>query len=124
MNEAKGLKALVWVARIWSVSGIAFVLLFVFGDVFNGHGASPTKSEWIGLALWPIGVTIGLVIAWFRTGTGGIIAIVSLMAFYVWNFLERGKLPGGPYFVLVAAPGFLFILSALLSRPHQRMRPA
>lgn len=124
MNETIGSKALAWVARIWSVSGIAFVLLFVFGDVFNGHGAGPTKSEWIGLALWPTGVTIGLVIAWFRKGTGGIIAIVSLISFYIWHFLERGKLPGGPYFALVAAPGFLFILSALLSRPRQRMRPA
>jgi hypothetical protein len=117
-------KVLNWIARIWNLAGIAFVLLFLFGEVLSGHGVRPTAAEWMGLALWPGGVGIGLAIAWFRKRLGGAVAIGSLIAFYLWNLLERGRFPGGPYFLLVAAPGVLFLLSSLLSRRRQQMRPA
>jgi len=123
MSETPAAKALTWFARVWSIASIVFVLFFFFGESL-GPGTKPTAAEWIGLALWPGGVAVGLVVAWFRKGLGGAIAIVSLIAFYVWNLLERGRFPGGPYFLLVAAPGILFLLSSLLSRPSQQMRPA
>jgi hypothetical protein len=123
MSETAGSRALTWVARIWSLASIVFVLVFVFGELLSGHGAMPTTTEWFVLALWPGGVALGLVVAWFRKGLGGVIAIGSLTAFYVWNLLERGRLPRGPYFLLVAAPGVLFLLSSFLSRPRQQMRP-
>ena len=123
MRETPESRALAWVARIWSLASIAFVLFFVFGEGLSGHGARPTATEWIGLAFWPGGVVAGLVVAWFRKGLGGSIAMGSLIAFYVWNLLERGTFPGGPYFLLVAAPGILFLLSSLLSRPHRQIRP-
>ena len=124
MSETPESRALTWVARIWSLASIAFILIILFGEGLSGHGARPTTTEWIGLALWPAGVTLGLIVAWFRKGLGGVIAVGSLIAFYVWNLLERGTFPRGPYFVLVAAPGILFLLSSLLSRPRQQMRPA
>lgn len=124
MSETLASKALNWIARIWSLAGIAFVLVFLFGEGFSGHGVRPTAVEWIGLALWPGCVAVGLVVAWFRKGLGGAVAIGSLVAFYVWNLLERGTLPRGPYFLLVAAPGVLFLLLSLLSRPPQETRPA
>lgn len=124
MSETPGSRALSFVARIWSLASIAFVLVFLFGEglTVNGHG--PTLAEWIALAFWPGGVLVGLVIAWFRERLGGAIAVGSLLAFYVCLFVERGAFPGGPYFLLVAAPGFLFLLSSLLSRPSQQMRHA
>ena len=124
MSETHVSKALNWIARIWSLAGVAFVLLFVFGEVFSGHGMRPTAAEWLGLALWPGGVGIGLAIAWFRKGLGGAIAMSSLVGFYLWNLLERGRFPSGPYFLLVAAPGVLFLLLSLISRPPQETRPA
>lgn len=124
MSETPGSRALIGFARIWSLASIAFVLLFLFGDALNGNGARPTAAEWVGLALWPGGVVVGLVLAWFRNGLGGAVAIGSLIAFYVWYLLERGTFPRGPYFFLVAAPGILFLLSSLLSRPTQQMRRA
>jgi hypothetical protein len=124
MNDMLASKVLNWIARICSLAGIAFVLLFLFGEVLSGHGVRPTAAEWIGLALWPGGVGVGLIVAWFRKGLGGVIAIGSLTAFYVWNLLERGRFPRGPYFLLVAAPGVLFLLSSFFSRPRQQMRPA
>jgi len=124
MSETPGAKALSWVARIWSLASIVFVLVFLFGEGLSGHGAEPTAAEWIGLALWPGGVVVGLAVAWFRNGLGGAIATGFLIGFYVWNLLERGSFPRGPYFLLVAAPGILFLLSSLLSRPPQQMRHA
>lgn len=124
MRETQLSKAIVWTARIWSLLSLGFVLLFLFGDVLNGHGTRLTRSEWIGLAFFPAGVCLGLVIAWFRTRLGGAIATVCLIAFYLWSFLERGRFPGGPYFVLVAVPGFLFLLSSFMSWPQQKTRPA
>lgn len=124
MSEASGTRALTWLARIWSLASIVFVLVFVFGEVLNGNGARPTASEWVGLVFWPGGVLVGLAVAWFRKGLGGVVAIGSLIAFYVWHFVERGTFPRGPYFFLVAAPGILFLLSSLLSRPTQQMRHA
>ena len=124
MSNMHAPKVLNWIARIWSLAGIAFVLLFLFGEVLSGHGVRPTATEWIGLAMWPGGVTVGLVVAWSRKRIGGAVAIGSLIAFYFWNLLERGTFPRGPYFLLVAAPGVLFLLSSLLSRPPQEMRPA
>ncbi len=121
MSETPKSKALSWAARIWSVASIVFVLAFILGDVLNGHDNAPTRAEWIGLALWPGGVAVGLVVAWFREGVGGVVAISSLIGFYFWSFLERGRLPGGPYFVLVAAPGVLFLLSSHLSRPRHQL---
>jgi hypothetical protein len=124
MSETRAAKALNWIARLWSLAGVAFVLLFVFGEVFSGQGMRPSATEWLGLALWPGGVGIGLAVAWFRKGLGGAIAVGSLVGFYLWNLLERGRFPGGPYFFLVAAPGVLFLLLSLLSRPSQETRPA
>ena len=124
MRETLASRALIWIARIWSLAAIAFVLVFLFGEGLSGGGVRPTAAEWIGLALWPGGVGIGLAVAWFRKGLGGAIALGSLIGFYVWNLLERGRFPRGPYFFLVAAPGILFLLLSLLSRPPQETRPA
>jgi hypothetical protein len=124
MSELATSKAIIWIARIWSLASIGFVLLFLFGSGLSGHGAKLTPAEWVGLAFFPSGVCLGLVIAWFRPRLGGAIATVCLIAFYLWSLWERGRLPGGPYFVLVAVPGFLFLLSTFVSWPRQKMRPA
>jgi hypothetical protein len=124
MNETRESKVMALIARIWCIASIVFVLAFVVGEALNGNGTTPTPIEWIALALFPGGVVVGLAIAWFRKGLGGGITIASLIGFYLWLFLERGRFPGGPYFALVAAPGFLFVLSSLLSRPRRLMRSA
>ena len=112
--------ALRWAARTGSVLSLLFLLLIVSGELFGGgQAARPTSREWLGLAFFPIGVGLGLALAWFRERLGGAVAIASLIAFYVWNLIESGgRLPGGPFFILVAAPAFLFLAAALCSRPR------
>jgi hypothetical protein len=109
-----------WVARVWSLLSILFVLVFAVGEgIGGGHGPRPTAQEWVGLALWPIGVGLGLVLAWYREMLGGAAAVACLAAFCGWNLFLSGHFPRGPFFALVAAPGVLFLLAALLSRRRQ-----
>ena len=111
--------ALRWVARVWSILSIGLVMFFLVGDLeiyFRGVKLpSPTMQEWVGLLLWPFGVVVGLVMAWFREELGGILAVGCLIAFYGWNVAHSGHLPRGPFFFLVAAPGFLFLAAGLVS---------
>jgi hypothetical protein len=109
-----------WVARIWSLASIAFVLIFLLGEGLSAGGRGPTAAEWIALALFPFGVVVGLVIAWLREGLGGAIATGCLIVFYLWLRGIHGAFPRGPYFLLVAAPGILFIISWFLSTRHPR----
>jgi len=112
------------IAQMWSLLSIAFVLLFVIGELFNPSGPAPTPAEWVGLAFFPIGVVVGLVLAWRWEGIGGGTAVLSLLAFYTWEFICRGDFPGGPFFLLVAAPGFLFLIYWARSRRDHKNRRA
>jgi hypothetical protein len=105
-----------WTARIWAVASLLFLSAFIFGDA-ERSGIWPTITEWIGLAFFPTGIVVGLLIAFWKEFQGGTIAVFSLMGFYIWHFAVSGKLDAGPWFALIAAPGFLFVLASLFSRP-------
>jgi len=105
-----------WIARTWSVLSIITLLFFAVNELLPSAGPPPTLQEWLGLTLFPIGVCLGLVLAWYRETPGGILALASLVAFYAWNLLRSGHLPHGPFFFLLAAPSLLFLIAASLSR--------
>ncbi len=101
-----------WIARICALLSIGFVLIFLFGEGLTVDGVWPTPTEWIGLLFFPFGLAIGLLIAWRNELMGGLIAVGSLVAFYLWNFVVRGELPSGPYLLLLALPALLFLILA------------
>jgi len=108
-----------WLARSWSILSILFVGVFAVGEILGGAGpGGPTPQEWLGLALWPVGVVVGLVVAWLHEEGGGVLALGSVIAFYVWNLFGSGHLPRGPFFLLVAAPGLLFFILGFLAHHH------
>lgn len=100
-----------WVARVCSLLNACLAVAFAVGE----RGAPPTAQEWVGLAFFPIGVLIGIAIAWFREVPGSVVALASLALFYLWNWVVSRGWPGGPFFALLAAPGVLFLLAALLA---------
>jgi hypothetical protein len=112
-----------WAARAWSVASLLFLSAFILGTAEPAKW--PTAVEWIGLACFPVGVIVGLLVAWRKELLGGGIAVLSLAGFYAWHFVVSGKLPGGPWFALIAAPGLLFLLAGLLSRStvQSRLQP-
>jgi hypothetical protein len=40
---------------------------------------------------------------------GGSLTVIGLIAFYLLDFLFSGTFPRGPYFLLLASPGILFL---------------
>ena len=99
-----------WIARILSIISIGFVLLFLAGEVLPPHTEAVFKvRDVVAMVFFPIGVCIGLGLAWRRELQGGMIAIGSLAAFYLILFLFDGRFPRGPYFFLLASPGLLFL---------------
>lgn len=103
-----------WIARVWSALSILLLLAFAIGEA--EHGPGPSRQMWVGLAFFPIGVCAGLALAWYREKLGGLLALGSLVAFYVWNISRSGHPPRGPWFFLVAAPGILFLIAGMCSR--------
>jgi hypothetical protein len=104
--------ALRWTARVWSAASVAMVLGFIVGEGFNPSGL----NEWLGVLCFPIGISIGMILAWWKEALGGSITVGSLLAFYVVHFVTAGTLPRGWAWLMFAAPGFLFLLSSLVTR--------
>lgn len=107
---------LLWLARIGSLFSIALLLLFFVGGHFNP--AHIAWKEWVGLIFFPVGVVLGLVIAWKKEALGGFISILSVSAFYlVYGLILSGNIAQGMAFGMFAAPGAFFLIHWLLS--HQ-----
>jgi CHASE2 domain-containing sensor protein len=88
------------------------VLAFIVGEGFNPSG----PNEWLGVLLFPVGISVGMILAWWKEGLGGSITVGSLLAFYVVHLTTAGAFPKGWAWLAFAAPGFLFLLSSHLSR--------
>ena len=105
-------------ARVGSVASITMLLLLFQAEAFHPSEIAP--REWIGLAFFPIGVVIGMVIAWWKEGLGATVTLGSLLGFYlVYGYLFRYHI-GGPWFLVFASPGFLFLLHWLFYRNENR----
>jgi hypothetical protein len=117
MNES-GAKAPIavltvrWIARVWSIASVGFVLLIVVGELAYPHAPPPSAfRDLVGLFFFPFGTCVGMILAWRWEGVGGGMTVGSMLAFYAVLRVIDGRFPRGPYFALVAAPGVLFLLS-------------
>jgi hypothetical protein len=105
--------AIRWTARLWSIPSIVALLLPYFVEGFYWMHADSLR-EVIGHLCF-FAVLAGLIVAWRWEVLGGGLTVGGMGVFYVtWWF--HGKLPRGPFFLLIAAPGLLFILCWLLAR--------
>lgn len=101
------------VARVGSIASITLLIL-----LFAGEGLRPSeisRNEWAGLLFFPIGITIGMIVAWWKEALGSAVTLFSLLAFYlVYGYLLRNHI-GGWAFIAFASPAFLFLLHWLLT---------
>jgi hypothetical protein len=105
-------------ARVGSIASITLLLMLFVGEGF--HPSKISTNEWAGLLFFPIGVVIGMAIAWWKEGVGSVITVGSLIGFYlVWGYIMRNHI-GGWWFLVFASPGFLFLLHSLLSGREER----
>lgn len=101
-----------WVARLWTIGSIGLILLFLVGE-----GSYPRiPAEWLGFVFFPFGISVGMILAWWREGIGAGIAVGSLLVFYVIHLATAGTFPRGWAWLALAAPGFLFLLCWYRSR--------
>ena len=99
-------------ARVGSIASITLLVLLFMGEGLHPSEISP--REWAGLLFFPIGVMVGMIIAWWKEGLGSAVTLGSLLAFYlVYGYLLRNHI-GGWAFIVFASPGFLFLLHWLL----------
>lgn len=105
-------------ARVGSIASITLLIM-----LFVGEGLDPfhvTPRQWVGLFFFPIGVIVGMVIAWWKEGVGAAITLGSLLALYlVYGYLMRYHIAGWAFLVF-ASPGFLFLLHWLLTGTEER----
>ena len=112
------LAAIELLARVGSVASITLLLM-----LFAGEGLHPSQvapRQWAGLVFFPLGVIIGMIVAWWKEGLGATITLGSLLAFYlVYGYLMRYHIAGWA-FIMFASPGFLFLVHWLLSGAEER----
>ena len=100
-------------ARISSIASITYLILLFLGEAL--HPSEISLREWAGLLFFPIGVMVGLMVAWWKEGLGALIALGSLAVFYlVYGFLMSNHI-GGWAFVAFSSPALLFLAHSLLS---------
>lgn len=104
-----------WITRLAAlVVGVTLlVLLFASRPL-------PKGSEWLGVAFFPIGVALALLLGLWRELLGGVLALLSLAIFYSLFIVVGKTVPTGPYFAILSSPAVLQITSGLLAR---RSRP-
>ena len=117
VNEPTYLFVLRWIARLLSVATLAFILLFVVGE--GGDWASVRAQDLVGLVFFPIGLMLGLVLAWRREMSGGLVAVGSIVLFYlVYGLAINQAIFQGWWFLVLSIPGWLFLLYAVLRHEH------
>lgn len=104
-------------AKIWSLLIGVFLLLMLIGEVVFPHEGEGFVSiaEIVALVFFPFGVMAGMGIAWKWERLGGIITIISLIIFYILILIPRSAFRGIPMSLLIAGPGFLFLVSSFLA---------
>ena len=103
-----------WAARMLSLVSIGLLLLFFIGEGFNPlHLAS---RDLLLSACFPLGVVLGMILAWRWETLGGTVTITALATFYGLHSFGSGRFPSGVFFALFASPGLFFLLAALTGR--------
>lgn len=107
-----------FLARLGSITSIVLLLTLFQAEALNPSEIS--RGEWCGLIFFPIGVIIGMIVAWWKEGLGISITLGSLLAFYlVYGYLLRYHVAGWA-FVIFASPAFIFLLHWVLHRVKDR----
>ena len=106
MTAVRSVAVLRWVARIWSIASVGLLCAFLFGE-----GLPPLTVK---VLLFPFGVMLGLILAWWFERIGGLLAVMCVLLFYMLEYLGHDRFPKGYAFMLISAPSVIFLCCGLL----------
>jgi hypothetical protein len=110
-----------WIARGWTIASIGFVLLIFIGEILFPHAEGSFRlRDVILFVFFPIGTFAGMILTWRRELLGGALTVGSMGGFYLALRIMDGRFPPGPYFLLIAAPGFLFLSAWAMTMVQQK----
>lgn len=107
-----------WIARL-SAGLAAALIAFIFIGEGMGDGFAALQQltgPEISLMFAFLAVWVGLLLGWHWELAGGLLIVGGTLVFYLLNFAFSGHWPGGPYFLILAAPGLLFLFCGWLAR--------
>ncbi|MDP8267270.1 MAG: hypothetical protein P9L97_00955 [Candidatus Tenebribacter davisii] len=107
-----------WIARIWSYIVVTFIILFVGAQIFSSGIGAMKPVEGAAFIFFPFGLTLGLIIAWWKEGLGGLIATISIITFHLIMFIGNGNPEFVIFIEILAVPGPLFIVCRFLSKKN------
>ncbi len=103
-----------WAARVLSIVSLGLLAVF-----FVGEGIDPSRlqpGELVLFLFFPLGVCAGMLLGWWCESIGGLITVLCTAAFYLVHWATSGRLPRGPYLLLFALPGLLFLAAGMFRR--------
>jgi hypothetical protein len=93
---------------------IGILLLFIFSEVLDLSGI--TWEELGVILLFPLGLLSGLILGWEEEVKGGVLAVASVVAFYlIYDLALGGSMRQGAWILLFGIPGLLFLIHGLLA---------
>ncbi len=117
-GNRKAVQVVRWIARISAGLAAALILLIFVGEGlaegFQSILHLTTRETAMMVAF--IAVWLGLVLGWKWELAGGLLAICGTAAFYLLDYAFSSTFPRGPFFLLFASPGLLFIYCGLKTR--------
>ena len=122
MNK-KLTKIIRWIARIWAALMAAFILFMAVGDAAM-EGPGPIFHLPFRESLMMVSFIIvfgGLILAWKWEKLGGWMIVSGMGAFYILDYAFSGDFPRGPFFLIIAFPGILFLISYYTSNKSEAM---
>lgn len=114
-NIDKTTKIIHWTARILgSISGAFWVLALTLSTIMESKlGVEPTpeaKLEGIILGCLVAVVVIGVIIAWFREGIGGLIVVIGGIVLSIFAYITAGH----NKVLAMASSGIPFLIAGIL----------
>ncbi len=118
-GEAMMSKLLWWIAGI---SGMALALLLVAMVTGDDAGEPNGVAEWVYLAFFPVGCSVGLLLGWWRPLVGGTISIASMVLSQATMVATGRVFPLSAYTIwgVMCVPGALFVIVGLRRRFQAR----
>ncbi len=114
-NSDKTTKIIHWTARILgSISGVFWVLALTLSTIMESElGVEPTpeaKLEGTILGCLVAVVVIGVIIAWFREGIGGLIVVIGGIVLSIFAYITAGH----NKVLAMASSGIPFLIAGIL----------